>query len=152
MEIKVFSQSETRATLIEKSIRFYSKYLGINNFDCVVYIVSRKSMRTKENKIGCVYRSFAFCQDHFIMQIDNQLSVPRLLSTLAHEMVHVKQMVRGEIQMLKYRNGRLKYVWHGKEVRLPYHKQPWELEAYSMEVSMVNALMNEVNKNIRKTK
>lgn len=152
MEIEVFSQSKTRATLIEKAVRFYSKHLGINKAQCVVYVAPRKSMRTKENRIGCVFRSFNFGQDHFIMKIDNQLSLHRLLAVLAHEMVHVKQMIRGEISFSKYRNGRIKHIWHGKEVRLPYHKQPWELEAYNMEVGMVNALMKEVYKNARKAK
>lgn len=152
MEIEVFSQSESRATLIEKAVRFYSKHLGINKANCIIYVAPRKSMRTKEKRIGCVFRSFNFGQDHFIMRIDNQLSLHRLLAVLAHEMVHVKQMIRGEINFSKYRNGRIKHIWHGKEVRLPYHKRPWELEAYSKEFSMVDALMKTVYKRARKTK
>jgi hypothetical protein len=149
MKIEVFSQSETRATLIEKAVRFYSKYLGINRTNSTIFVVSRKSMRTKEKRIGCINK---FLEKDYLIRIDNKLPLHRLLSTLAHEMVHAKQMIRGEIKMLKYRNGRPKHIWHGEEVRLPYNKQPWELEAYSMEVPMVNALMAEVHKNARKSK
>jgi hypothetical protein len=149
MQIEVFSQSDTRATLIEKAVRFYSKYLKISRTNCKVFVVPRRSMRTKENRIGCANKFFG---NDYLIRIDNKLSVHKLLSVLAHEMVHVKQMIRGEIQMLKYRNGRVKYMWHGAEVRLPYHKQPWEIEAYTMELTMVNALMNEVHKNMVKKK
>ena len=46
--------------------------------------------------------------------------------TLAHEMFHIKQYVRGEI------NETLT-MWKGKKVdtdKIPYLKQPWEKEAF----------------------
>jgi hypothetical protein len=149
MKIQVFSRSEVRAALIERAIGFYSKYLGINNTDCTIFVAPRKSMRTKEKRIGCINR---FIGKDYLIRIDNQLSLHRLLTVLAHEMVHAKQMIRGEIKQEKYRNGRAKFIWHGEEVRLPYHKQPWELEAYTMEIEMVTALMKHVHKNRRKAK
>lgn len=49
-------------------------------------------------------------------------------STLAHEMVHVKQFAKGQFQIV---GG--KYFWMGKRVtkRTQYLDQPWELEAFS---------------------
>ncbi len=49
-------------------------------------------------------------------------------STLAHEMVHVKQFAKGHFQIV---DG--KYFWMGKRVtkRVKYLDQPWEREAFS---------------------
>ena len=49
-------------------------------------------------------------------------------STLAHEMVHVKQFAKGHFQMI---DG--KHYWMGKLVtkRTKYLDQPWEIEAFS---------------------
>jgi hypothetical protein len=49
-------------------------------------------------------------------------------STLAHEMVHVKQFAKGHFQIV---DG--KYYWMGKRVtkRVKYLDQPWEIEAFS---------------------
>ena len=149
MQIDVYSLSETRATLIERAIRFYSKYLGIDRIKSSMFVRCRQGMRSKENLRGSISQ-YSSC--NFVMHIDNKLPLHILLSTLAHEMVHAKQFIRGEIKLLKYRNGRTKYIWKGKESRVSYEKQPWEEEAVSMEVPMVNALMAEVHKNARKTK
>jgi hypothetical protein len=49
-------------------------------------------------------------------------------STLAHEMVHVKQFAKGHFQIV---NG--KHYWKGKLVtkRTKYLDQPWEREAFA---------------------
>jgi hypothetical protein len=49
-------------------------------------------------------------------------------STLAHEMVHVKQFAKGQFQIV---DG--KYYWMGKRVtkRVKYLDQHWEVEAFS---------------------
>ena len=48
--------------------------------------------------------------------------------TLAHEMVHVKQLAKGTLK--QKRNG---HTWLGKMYgkKTPYLQMPWEIEAYS---------------------
>lgn len=48
-------------------------------------------------------------------------------STLAHEMVHVKQFAKGQLQSEDGKN-----YWMGKRVtrRVKYLDQPWEVEAF----------------------
>jgi hypothetical protein len=48
-------------------------------------------------------------------------------STLAHEMVHVKQFAKGQLQSADGKN-----YWMGKRVtrRVKYLDQPWEVEAF----------------------
>lgn len=55
----------------------------------------------------------------------------QILETLAHELIHAKQFLRGEINQ---RN----LIWRGERgpydcKRLAYRKTPWEREAYSQE-------------------
>ena len=55
----------------------------------------------------------------------------QILETLAHELIHAKQFLRGEINQ---RN----LIWRGKRgpydcKRLAYRKTPWEREAYGQE-------------------
>lgn len=57
-----------------------------------------------------------------------------LLQTLAHEIVHLKQYVTGELEM-----NNNKYVWKGKLWKEPsdaddaYFDSPWEIDAYGRE-------------------
>ena len=49
-----------------------------------------------------------------------------------HELVHLRQWVRGQ---LKYRSGRM--LFNTQRVsEIPYHNQPHEIEAYALENSL----------------
>ena len=65
------------------------------------------------------------------MDLDSRLSMEKLIEVIAHEMVHIKQFVMGN---LKY-EGR-SFYWHGKKVirsKINYYDHPWEIEAWSKE-------------------
>ena len=57
------------------------------------------------------------------------LSLSYMLRTLAHELVHAKQFIRGEINGLNeiYNKDRIDYC------KAPYNTLPWEHEAFMME-------------------
>jgi hypothetical protein len=57
-----------------------------------------------------------------------------MFSVLAHEMVHLKQMAKGEMKD-KYVKSRYVTVWRGDryEDDVNYWDQPWELEAYKLQ-------------------
>jgi hypothetical protein len=68
----------------------------------------------------------------FKIEIHPWIGAREILSTLAHEMVHVKQYVYGET------NDTLS-MWKGIPVdsdAVDYYNQPWELEAYGMEAGL----------------
>tara|TARA_B110000503_G_scaffold85316_1_gene129716 strand:+ start:805 stop:993 length:189 start_codon:yes stop_codon:yes gene_type:complete len=59
------------------------------------------------------------------------------MSTLAHELVHVKQFARGEL------SDNLQY-WKGKDCSdTDYWKQPWEKEARRLQKKLMNDFMTE---------
>ena len=63
----------------------------------------------------------------FIIEINRSDNAETKLISLAHELVHVKQYARNEL------NEEMSY-WRGKYVNsdtIPYEQQPWEIEAES---------------------
>jgi hypothetical protein len=59
----------------------------------------------------------------------------KLLETVAHEMVHVKQYARGEL----YQGSRIaKHRWQGKWIsnNVDYWDHPWEIEAHGREAGL----------------
>lgn len=68
----------------------------------------------------------------FELEIHKKLPMRKLLQTVAHEMVHVKQYARGEL----YEGSRIaKHRWQGKWVsnNIDYWDTPWEIEAHGRE-------------------
>lgn len=72
--------------------------------------------------------------------------LPDMISTLAHEMVHAKQAVTGELICTEDF-----WVWHGKRLKYKhewynvftseeqYDKLPWETEAYDLESELARS-------------
>lgn len=68
----------------------------------------------------------------FVIEVRQSDSEEEKLKTLAHEMVHVKQYIRGEL------NEQMS-VWRGHKVdsdEIPYAEQPWEVEAESVALKL----------------
>ena len=64
------------------------------------------------------------------IEISWQQPLPDLMVTLAHELVHAKQYIRGELSG-KHR------AWRGKcHVNTQYDQLPWEQEAYQWEQTL----------------
>ena len=64
--------------------------------------------------------------DTYLVVIKPTRSFPTLGSTLAHEMVHVRQLAKGVLKITP--RGR---TWQGKfySKKTPYLQQPWEIQA-----------------------
>ena len=68
----------------------------------------------------------------FMIELDTSMKYgfDQILTWLAHEMVHLKQFVRGEL--FDYATGRVQ--WKTRSFgRLDHDDQPWEKEAYRLE-------------------
>jgi hypothetical protein len=63
-------------------------------------------------------------------------------STLAHEMVHVKQFAKGQFQL---EDG--KSMWMGKRItrRVKYLDQPWEVEAFQRQEILFRRAIESIN-------
>lgn len=77
----------------------------------------------------------------FTIEINKNQSKLEILNAVAHEMVHVKQYVYGELneQMSS---------WLGQKIdcdEVNYFEQPWEVEAYNLEAFLTVMYLSEKN-------
>ena len=69
----------------------------------------------------------------FLIEIHPGIGARRILETLAHEMVHVKQYIHNET------DDQLS-MWRGKRVdseKVEYWSHPWEIDAYGRETGLL---------------
>ena len=78
----------------------------------------------------------------FEIELRRHRSHKTTLSTLAHEMVHLKQFAKGELSM---DNDRWHKTFIDTEV-VPYVDLPWEIEASTMEVILYQNYIEEFGK------
>ena len=78
----------------------------------------------------------------FYIELDASMKhkLDQLLTWLAHEMVHLKQFVRGEL--FDYETGRVQ--WKTRSYgRVQYNDQPWEIQAYRLEDKLYKEFIGE---------
>lgn len=80
----------------------------------------------------------------FTIEIDRTKKRIHMFIALAHEMVHLKQFAKGEVKDKLYKRKYVK-VWKGEvyDDEVSYWDQPWEIEAYGMENSLVAKFLME---------
>ena len=71
--------------------------------------------------------------DEWIEIDPRNIGPTKALECLCHELIHAQQVWNGDLSWSN--NGA--YLWKGKEVDLPYRKQPWEKEAYGNQRSVM---------------
>jgi hypothetical protein len=76
----------------------------------------------------------------FKFHIHSKIGQEEILRTMAHEMVHVKQYCKKELneEMNK---------WMGEKVNpdeIPYHDRPWEIEAHQVGDMLYNNFIKEI--------
>lgn len=81
----------------------------------------------------------------FTMELDRRMSDEELMLTVAHEMVHIKQDVRGEKRERYDRTtGMQQTFWFDEDhTKTPYRKQPWEKEAYKLQKPLKKEFLKE---------
>ena len=94
-----------------------------------------KDLKIKDDSYGyCHILGDVEKPREFLIELDTSMkhSVGQILTWLAHEMVHLKQFVRGEL--FDYEIGQ-RVQWKSKTYKtsMEYNKQPWEREAYRLE-------------------
>ena len=121
---------------VEKAVMFYGEVLlgkrMANNVD--VFVKLSKDLKKKEKAYGfCHITDDSLSRPReFMIELDASMkySFDQILTWLAHEMVHLKQFVRGEL--CDYETGRVQ--WKTRSFgRVHYDDQPWEKEAYRLE-------------------
>ena len=126
------------------ALRYYSERLMSKRLasNILIRLFYKKGM-VKETKLeaSCVWDDDNLMPREFTVMVDADLSKRRLLMSLAHEMVHVKQYATGQ---LRYYVRGPKCKWLGKpidEESIPYVDLPWEKEAWAVEIDLYQEFM-----------
>ncbi len=122
MQFAVQTRSKQTKKFIEDILPSMIKQLGLTRSKKLLFI---RTVRNIDENDGLTSHLKQF--DAIVVLLKPQ-SLERLGVTLAHEMVHVKQMAKGTLKTV---NG-VTY-WNGKRysARTKYLNQPWEIEAFS---------------------
>lgn len=81
----------------------------------------------------------------FNLEINKTLDEFDLVSTVIHEMIHVKQYARKELFQRVDGRTRWKSRWFARYESLSYEDQPWEKEAHRLDVKLANQFFEELN-------
>lgn len=140
MEINIPGRKSATKALIEAGAKFLAKELKLENSTYRLDILTEPGMSKNEGIRGVVHK---LGPRYLAMIIDSKLDYERLLVTLSHEMVHVKQYAKGQV---KASRSCKTHYWMGKQVRKGYYEQPWEIEAYSKERVLANKMFAVINR------
>lgn len=122
MDYLVEARSKQKKQFIEAILPSMVKQLGLDaSKKCLI-------IRLEKDCEGMGYTVPVDVLDSYVVVIKPTMSIKAIGVTLAHEMVHVRQMAKG---ILKIKNG-VNY-WCGKRYtkRTKYLDQPWEQDAFA---------------------
>ena len=139
MEVVCGEKESTVKGVVLNSIKFLIQDLKLTNSNYTLLVFFDRGMAKREEIRGSVAK---IGPKMLCMMVDTALDLERLILTISHEMVHVKQFARGHVQTSK--RGAIRY-WHGKAVRKKYYDQPWELEAFGKERILANKIFRIIN-------
>jgi hypothetical protein len=128
MEVIVDMRKSDRREMIEGCINLFISKLRLKKSKITLFVFSRKNFEKETGAAGMVY---PYSKHVITMELDSRLSTDKLVHTLAHEMIHVKQIAKGQLSY----EGR-KIFWKGERVypkRMSYYNHPWEIDAWRNE-------------------
>ncbi len=125
MNYVVDMRKSDRKDFIEGIVQLFIRELKLSTSKKELIIFTKKGFEKETGAAGMVY---PYDENIITMDIDSQLTPERLVDVLSHEMVHVKQLAKGQ---LKYKGKKI--YWKGNFVnhkKLSYYDHPWEHEAW----------------------
>lgn len=141
--VKISIRGGTKNT--QKLVRSIAEYsadllMGSRLADKVSVRINLKDDLCKKHGVlgSCVWEDDNLCPREFRIDIDTRQSMKNIVTTVAHEMVHVKQFAKREmVDLISLQ----KIKWQGKRIdddKLDYYDMPWEIEAHGREVGLYN--------------
>lgn len=105
------------------------------NLDVIIYLIPNLNSKAGVQGDCLATDTINNPPREFDIRINSTQPLKAMLSTVAHELVHVKQFAKGELYDSTVTN---KTRWHGQWLkRTPeYWDLPWEIEAYGREVGL----------------
>jgi hypothetical protein len=144
MQLKIIGFSQEKTELLERAARFFADQLMDPR---MVRNLTIDIERTPENDVQgeCIDEDGTRNPRWFTINLRDGDEDEDVVQILAHEMVHVKQHAKNQLQggvMVAARGGlQMTSKWMGKiwkpgRKEDPYFDAPWEVEAYGREVGL----------------
>lgn len=136
-EVEIFGATKKKRELAEKIVTFAKSKLFPRHTRCLLEVELVNNLTMKEGVAGEAWDNG---DREFYVRVDSALEREDFITTLLHEMVHVKQYVKGE---LKDMSG-FRILWKKEEFhsQMEYHDRPWEIEAYTLEKELDKQFLN----------
>lgn len=134
MLIHVKGSTKDKRALAEKTVAWSIKKLGLNRMSSLSIDVILRKM--KDDEYG--YCNIIESNRSFAIEVNKNISLKDFVSTIIHEMVHVKQFARNEMSAYGMR-------WKTRIVseNTKYVDLPWEKEAYKLEKKLIELIWKE---------
>jgi hypothetical protein len=94
MEIKIVSRSKRRKITIDLTTKFLCKELKLERSKFLLTIYTMSGLRKHQGYNGVVAQ---VGEREMTMMVDSRLGEGDLIQCVAHEMVHVKQIAKGQL-------------------------------------------------------
>ena len=131
MIVCVSGSNKDKRVIAENAVIWSIKKLGLSRLSSLNIDVKLKKM--KEGEFG--YCSVGDTIREFCLDINSNVSIKDLVATIIHEMVHVRQFARKEMDTDGMR-------WKSRNIpeNTDYMDLPWEKEAYRLEEKYVKEI------------
>ena len=140
MDTVIVARKSSTKSLIESCLKVYKHELKLENSRYKLIVFTERGMGSRDGFRGSVFK---LGPKVIGMVLDTALEMEKLIITIAHEMVHVKQYAKGQ---MTHPNGGRSRLWHGKKIRAEYYDCPWEIEAFSKERVLANKVFKIIDK------
>lgn len=135
--IEIKGGTKAEKVIVQKTVDYCLKTL-LPRYRTLELEIKLKNI--KDDAVG--YCLMGDTNRQFEIEIQRGMSVKDIVTTVCHEMVHVKQYARKEMDDHLTSSGRAK--WRGKLVKsdTKYYDLPWEIEAYEMQDDLADDIWN----------
>lgn len=140
MDLTIIARKSQTKSLIESCLNVYKHELKLQNSKFKLIVFTERGMAAREGYRGSVFK---LGPKVIGMVLDTALDMEKLIITIAHEMVHVKQYAKGQMSHTKNQRGRL---WMGQKIKTEYYDSPWEIEAFTKERVLANKVFKIIDK------
>ncbi len=141
MDIEIHTKSAEKRRFLEAFAKVYAKLLNIETRKGAIIIATKRDVRTEHEAEGL---TLGVDKDIFIF-LQSDLGPGDMARVLAHEMVHAKQHLLGQIKH-KVKRGRTQTYWMGRLNKNDYLNQPWEVAAYRQESMLMHRAIQIITK------
>ena len=133
--------NQDKANILMHASQFYAKkILGTRLANLINLKVDVRKTTLEHNTLGVCHMAITGSkrQRKFRIVLNNRKDLHAQLETLAHEMVHVRQKAKNQLQYRWDRTGlNFKVRWMNnppvRQSDIPYSERPWEIEARQLQ-------------------